>query len=233
MRRRSSPTGTVRRRERAEDPGVATLIESYAPRRRRRVGRRPRADARLDGLRERAPDAALAAEIRARSSSRRRCCAGPAAPCCRDRAATRSAAGGSTRTCSPCASSAPGVKAERRLRAQLNGRFRAADIFLDEASVMATENAVMAAAIAKGRRGILNAASRAARAGALSRPERDGREDLGDRQQLLEIDGSRRAASGPAPRRSGPHRGRLVRRDRGDDGRRASRRATWRPIICE
>jgi len=41
----------------------------------------------------------------------------------------------------------------------LDGRFRGADVFLDEASVMATENAVMAAAVAEGRTCIMNAAS--------------------------------------------------------------------------
>jgi len=41
----------------------------------------------------------------------------------------------------------------------LKGRFRAADVFLDEASVMATENAVMAAAVAEGTTRIMNAAS--------------------------------------------------------------------------
>lgn len=41
----------------------------------------------------------------------------------------------------------------------LNKRFRGADVFLDEASVMATENAVMAAAVADGRTRIMNAAS--------------------------------------------------------------------------
>ena len=39
------------------------------------------------------------------------------------------------------------------------GRFVAADVFLDEASVMATENAVMAAAVADGETRIMNAAS--------------------------------------------------------------------------
>jgi UDP-N-acetylglucosamine 1-carboxyvinyltransferase len=41
---------------------------------------------------------------------------------------------------------------------RLDGRFRGAEVFLDEASVMATENAVMAAAVAEGRTRILNAA---------------------------------------------------------------------------
>lgn len=48
---------------------------------------------------------------------------------------------------------------ERHYDLRLDGRFRGGDIFLDEASVMATENAVMAAAVAEGRTRIANAAS--------------------------------------------------------------------------
>jgi UDP-N-acetylglucosamine 1-carboxyvinyltransferase len=48
---------------------------------------------------------------------------------------------------------------ERQYRLRLSGRFRGGDIFLDESSVMATENAVMAAAVADGRTRIANAAS--------------------------------------------------------------------------
>ncbi|HVH04846.1 MAG TPA: UDP-N-acetylglucosamine 1-carboxyvinyltransferase, partial [Myxococcota bacterium] len=48
---------------------------------------------------------------------------------------------------------------ERQYHLRLEGRFRGGDIFLDEASVMATENAVMAAAVADGRTRIANAAS--------------------------------------------------------------------------
>jgi UDP-N-acetylglucosamine 1-carboxyvinyltransferase len=47
---------------------------------------------------------------------------------------------------------------ERHYHLTLAGRFRSADIFLDEASVMATENAVMAAAVADGVTRIANAA---------------------------------------------------------------------------
>ena len=50
------------------------------------------------------------------------------------------------------------VKVNGAYELTLKGRFRAADIFLDEASVMATENAVMAAAVARGTSSILNAA---------------------------------------------------------------------------
>ncbi|MGH7304640.1 MAG: UDP-N-acetylglucosamine 1-carboxyvinyltransferase, partial [Candidatus Rokuibacteriota bacterium] len=44
-------------------------------------------------------------------------------------------------------------------RLELSGRFRGADVFLDEASVTGTETAVMAAAVAEGRTRLLNAAS--------------------------------------------------------------------------
>ncbi len=46
-----------------------------------------------------------------------------------------------------------------RYELTLRGRFTGAEVFLDEASVMATENAVMAAVLADGRTRILNAAS--------------------------------------------------------------------------
>jgi len=48
---------------------------------------------------------------------------------------------------------------ERQYHLRLDGRFRGTDIFFDEASVMATENAVMAAAVADGPSRIANAAS--------------------------------------------------------------------------
>jgi UDP-N-acetylglucosamine 1-carboxyvinyltransferase len=48
---------------------------------------------------------------------------------------------------------------ERQYHLRIDGRFRGTDIFFDEASVMATENAVMAAAVAEGETRIANAAS--------------------------------------------------------------------------
>ena len=48
---------------------------------------------------------------------------------------------------------------ERAYHLKLSGGFRGGDIFLDEASVMATENALMAAACARGTTRIANAAS--------------------------------------------------------------------------
>jgi UDP-N-acetylglucosamine 1-carboxyvinyltransferase len=47
---------------------------------------------------------------------------------------------------------------ERVYTLSLDGPFRGADVFLDEASVMATENAVMAASVARGHTRIANAA---------------------------------------------------------------------------
>src|SRR5207237_6732499 len=52
-----------------------------------------------------------------------------------------------------------GASVELNGRYELSGRLRGAHIHLDEASVMATENAVMAAALAPGRTMISNAAS--------------------------------------------------------------------------
>jgi len=51
------------------------------------------------------------------------------------------------------------VEDDHLLRLTLRGRFRGADVFLDEASVTATENAVMAAVLAAGHTCIANAAS--------------------------------------------------------------------------
>jgi UDP-N-acetylglucosamine 1-carboxyvinyltransferase len=51
------------------------------------------------------------------------------------------------------------VHAGERYHLALRGRFRGAEVFLDEASVTATETAIMAAAFAEGTSRILNAAS--------------------------------------------------------------------------
>jgi len=51
------------------------------------------------------------------------------------------------------------VEAGPALRLTLDGRFRGAEVFLDEMSVTATENTVMAAVLAEGTTVILNAAS--------------------------------------------------------------------------
>ena len=58
---------------------------------------------------------------------------------------------------------------------------RPCDFFMDEPSVMATENALMAAALAPGSTVIHNAASRAPRAGPGAPADADGRPDRGHR----------------------------------------------------
>ena len=75
----------------------------------------------------------------------------------------------------------------------------ASAIFLDEASVMATENAVMAAVLARGRDGDRQRRLRAARAGPLPLPRLARRADRGDRVERA-ADRRRRAL---ARRRAG------------------------------
>ena len=111
---------------------------------------------------------------------------------------------------------------------------RACEFFMDEASVMATENALMAAALTQGTTTIRNAASRAARAGPGAAAGRDGR---AHRRHRLERPGRPRAQ--PARRRARddrarPHRGRQLhgagRRHRRRDahqGHRPGRPARW------
>ena len=69
---------------------------------------------------------------------------------CRRRAATSSAAGASIRTSTPSARSARRVERPRHRRSSLAGGLRAGEVFMDEPSVMGTENALMAAALTPG-----------------------------------------------------------------------------------
>ena len=104
-------------------------------------------------------------------------------------------------------------------------------IFMDEPSVMGTENALMAAALTPGPTTISNAASRAARPGSRSPALRDGRP--GGRDRLQRDDGSRPRP--PRRRRAHdlrrPHRGRQLHGTRRRDRRRAAhpRRRADRP----
>ena len=116
---------------------------------------------------------------------------------------------------------------ERQYHLRLDGRFRGTDIFFDEASVMATENAVMAAAVADGPTRIANAASEPHVQGLCRLPERDGRADPRRRHERARDRRRAGALARRAPRRPRPHRDRLLRRDRGDDGRRAARRRAY------
>jgi UDP-N-acetylglucosamine 1-carboxyvinyltransferase len=78
---------------------------------------------------------------------------------------------------------------ERHVHLRLRGRFRGTDIFLDEASVMATENAVMAACIADGRTRIANAASEPHVQGLCHFLEAMGARIRGIGTNVLEVDG--------------------------------------------
>jgi UDP-N-acetylglucosamine 1-carboxyvinyltransferase len=72
---------------------------------------------------------------------------------------------------------------------ELDGRFRGAEVFLDEASVTATEAAVMAAAVAEGRTHILNAASEPHVQGLCHALNAMGARIAGIGGNVLEIDG--------------------------------------------
>jgi UDP-N-acetylglucosamine 1-carboxyvinyltransferase len=91
---------------------------------------------------------------------------------------------------------------ERAYHLRLEGRFRGGDVFLDEASVMATENAVMAAAVADGRTRIMNAAQEPHVQGLCRMLNAQGANIRGVGTSVLEIDGVE-ALTG-APHRVGP-----------------------------
>ncbi len=78
---------------------------------------------------------------------------------------------------------------ERQYHLSLAGRFRGTDIFFDEASVMATENAVMAAAVAEGPTRIANAASEPHVQGLCRYLNAMGAQIRGVGTNVLEIDG--------------------------------------------
>jgi UDP-N-acetylglucosamine 1-carboxyvinyltransferase len=91
---------------------------------------------------------------------------------------------------------------ERQYHLRLSGRFRAGDIFLDEASVMATENAVMAAAVAEGRTRIANAASEPHVQGLCRLLNAMGAQIRGIGTNVLDVEGV--AELRPATHRIGP-----------------------------
>jgi UDP-N-acetylglucosamine 1-carboxyvinyltransferase len=76
-------------------------------------------------------------------------------------------------------------------RLELRGRFRGAEVFLDEASVTGTETAVMAAATAEGRTRLLNAASEPHVQGLCHALNAMGARISGIGSNVLEIDGVR------------------------------------------
>jgi UDP-N-acetylglucosamine 1-carboxyvinyltransferase len=87
-------------------------------------------------------------------------------------------------------------------RLSLSGRFRGAEVFLDEASVTATENAVMAAVLAHGRTRLLNAACEPHVQGLCHALNAMGAKIQGVGTNVLEIEGV--DALAPATHRIGP-----------------------------
>ena len=87
-------------------------------------------------------------------------------------------------------------------RLELRGRFRGAEVFLDEASVTGTETAVMAAATAEGRTRLLNAASEPHVQGLCHALNAMGATITGIGSNVLEIEGV--TALHPARHRVGP-----------------------------
>src|SRR5947199_3041685 len=87
-------------------------------------------------------------------------------------------------------------------RLELTGRFRGAEVFLDEASVTGTETAVMAAATADGSTRLLNAASEPHVQGLCHALNAMGARIRGIGSNVLEIDGVRELR--PARHRVGP-----------------------------
>jgi len=87
-------------------------------------------------------------------------------------------------------------------RLELAGRFRGAEVFLDEASVTGTETAVMAAAMADGTTRLLNAASEPHVQGLCHALNAMGARIRGIGSNVLEIDGVRDLR--PARHRVGP-----------------------------
>ncbi|MDJ0788771.1 MAG: UDP-N-acetylglucosamine 1-carboxyvinyltransferase [Myxococcota bacterium] len=79
---------------------------------------------------------------------------------------------------------------ERHVHLRLDGHFRGTDIFLDEASVMATENAVMAASVADGRTRIANAACEPHVRGLCHYLEAMGARIRGVGTNMLEVEGT-------------------------------------------
>ncbi len=166
------------------------------------------------------------------SSSPARCSPAGGARSCRVREGIGSAGGRSTPTCTPSWSSAPtsrfcptamSLTAERGLRGS--------DIFLHEMSVMGTENALMAAAMAEGCTIIRNAASEPHVQELCHLLEGLGCGIRGIGTNRLEVEGQKGPGRRRRPNRARSRRGRVLHRPRRSDRRRAPhhRRTTPRP----
>ena len=190
-----------------------TWIGPERGRRRRLGGRphrgRPRARRADPGLVPARRTAARAFRPRADAAARRRRDRPPAA---RSRTSTPSAQLGAT------------VRAGRDIELQAPALgLRPCDFLMDEPSVMATENALMAAALTRGTTVIRNAASEPHVQDLARMLDRDGRADRRDRLERDDRARHRPAARLHAHDRPRPHRDRLVHGARRRDRRRAGR----------
>ena len=108
------------------------------------------------------------------------------------------------------------------------GGLRPTDVFMDEPSVMATENALMAAALTPGQTVIGNAACEPHVQDLARMLVKMGADIQGVGSNLLTVNGRAQPARLRAPHRPRPHRDRLLHRARGRHRRRAAR-ARHRP----
>ena len=118
-----------------------------------------------------------------RSCSPARCWRASGASRCRRRAATSSAAGGWIRTSTRSARWARTSRSTATSCCARPGGLRAGDVFMDEPSVMATENALMAAALTPGTTRDRQRRLRAPRPGPRAHAGEDGRRHPGHRLQ--------------------------------------------------
>ena len=173
--------------------------------------------------RRRSCDEELCRRSARRSCSPARCSRASAAPSCRRPAATSSAGAGSTRTSTRFARAGRRHRARRRYDLRRR-RSSAKRMFLDEASVMATENAVMAAVLAKGETIVGHAACEPHIQDLCHFLVSLGARIEGIGSNILRIEGVDRLGGGDAPDPPRARRGGELRGARRDDGRRGDDR---------
>ena len=169
-----------------------------AARGRGRLGRRQQRPALRPRRHRRRPSTRSSrARSAPRSCSPGRCWPASAKRGCRRPAATSSAAAASTPTSTPSRTSAPRVAGDRWIELTAPGGLCACEIFMDEPSVMGTENALMAAALTPGATHDLQRRLRAPRPGPGAPADQDGRP--GRRDRLQRDDRQRPPTSSAAP----------------------------------
>ena len=204
-----------------------------APRREGRVDRGERA-APAGATRSRRP---RPTRISRRGSAPRSCSLGPCSPAsarpeCRRPAATSSAAGASTRTSTRSSTWARASTARAGSRsAPPTAGCKPCSVFMDEPSVMGTENALMAAALTQGPTTISNAASEPHVQDLARLLVKMGAKIDGIGSNVMTVHGRDKLGGADAPRLPRPHRGGQLRGARGRHRRRPAhpRRRARRP----